>query len=782
MENPPPRRRARAVALAAALGLCAGAPRETLPGAAPPPPELALRLERALAERAGEPARTRHRNADGSPRYVNRLALEASPYLLQHAHNPVDWYPWGEEAFARARREKKPVLLSIGYSTCHWCHVMEEESFDDLEIATFLNRHYVAIKVDRERRPDVDAVYLAAAAGLGVAGGWPLSVWLTPDGRPFYVGTYFPPRDGMRGAQVGFLSLLERLRTVYDEDPERVARLGAGLASELARASRVAPGAGIPSAREIRRAVERLRADFDALHGGFGSAPKFPRSLELELLLRYHRRARDREALEIVERTLSALARGGIRDHVGGGFHRYATDAAWRIPHFEKMLTDNALLARIYVEAWQATGRDELAQVAREILEYLVREMQAPEGGFHSASDADSEGVEGRYFTWTAAELERAARDPRRARLLRAYYGVEGAARAHERHVLAVARPLAEVARELGIGEAQARAELEDGRRRLLLARRERVPPHVDRKILAAWNGLAISALARAAAALGEPAYAAAAERAARCLRDRMSAPSQGGRGARLHRSLFEGRADGDAFLDDYAFAIAGMLDLFEASRDPEWLRFAMALQAELDARFWDAEGGGYFLTADDQERLLVRPKPIDDGAEPSGNAVALENLLRLHALGGDERLRERAEQGLRAFAAPLEREPARAPRLLAALDFHTDLAKEIVIVSEGGEPEALLAVLARSFVPNRVLAVVNEGPEREELAALVPLVANKVAREGRPTAYVCEQRVCAAPTSDPGVFARQIATAAPLPEAAAAEAYAPGTPPRSAR
>jgi len=327
------------------------------------------------------------------------------------------------------------------------------------------------------------------------------------------------------------------------------------------------------------------------------------------------------------------------------------------------------------------------------------------------------------------------------------------------------------VASELGIGEAQATALLADGRARLLRARSERVPPHTDRKLLAAWNGLAISALARGALVLREPAYAAAAERAAECLRERLSVPSRAGRGARLRRSLFEGEADGDGFLDDYAFAIAGLIDLFEVARDPAWLRFAFALQAELDARFWDADGGGYFFTADDQEQLLVRPKPVSDGAEPSGNAVAIANLLRLYALGGDERLRERAEQGLRAFAAPLEREPAGAPGMLAALDFYTDLAKEIVIVTRAGDaPDALLAKLSRSFVPNRVLAVVVEGREQEELAALVPLVANKVAREGRPTAYVCERRVCALPTSDPEVFARQIATAAPLPMEAAEE------------
>jgi uncharacterized protein YyaL (SSP411 family) len=759
---------AGALALAAACCLGASAAREPLPGAAPHPAELAARLERAAASRAPDEApRTRHRRADGSPRYLNRLALEASPYLLQHAHNPVDWYPWGDEAFARAAREEKPVLVSIGYSTCHWCHVMEEESFDDLEIAEFLNRHFVAIKVDREGRPDVDAVYMAAARGLGVAGGWPLNVWLLPDRRPFYAGTYFPPRAGARGASTGFLELLERLRGVYRDQPGRVEELGAGLARELAKAPALPPGEGAPDAGALARAAARLRGDFDAQHGGFGAAPKFPRSLELELLLRYHRRSGDAQALGMVERTLDALAAGGIRDHLGGGFHRYATDAAWRVPHFEKMLYDNALLALVHLDAYQATGREDFARVAREILAYLARDLRAPEGGFYSASDADSEGVEGRYFTWTPAEVERAARDARQARLLRAYYGVGGAGSQGGRSALSVARPLAAVAGELGIPEAEAAALLEDGRAHLLRARLQRVPPHTDRKIVAAWNGLAISAFSRAALVLREPAHAAVAARAAEAIRGGLGSPSLGGRGVRLRRALFEGRADGDGFLDDYAFLGAGALDLFEASRDPAWLRFALALQAELDARFWDAAAGGYFFTADDQERLLARQKPATDGAEPSGNSAAISNLLRLHALTGDERYRERAERSLSAFAAPIARDPAGAPRLLAALDFATDRSKEIVIVSPrpGVEPEALLAALARSFVPNRVLAVVSEGDAQRELAPLVPLVAGRIAREGLPTAYVCERQVCAFPTADPEVFAGQLAPAAPLPE-----------------
>jgi len=754
------------VALWLALCPATRASADPLPGADPFPPELALRLERAASAAQAEPSSGR---GDAPPKYTNRLALEASPYLLQHAHNPVDWYPWGDEAFARAMHEGKPVLLSIGYSSCHWCHVMEQESFDDVEIATFLNQHYVAIKVDRELRPDVDSIYQAAARKLGVGGGWPLTVWLMPDRRPFYAGTYFPPRSGVRGAPTGFLELLERLRAAYRERPDRVTEAAAGLARELARSSPTPTTGALPRPRALSLAYERLAASFDEAHGGFGAAPKFPNALDLSFLLRYHRRTQDSHALAMVEATLAAMAAGGIRDQVGGGFHRYAIDRAWRIPHFEKMLYDNALLASVYLEAYQVTRRDDFAAVARGILAHLARDMQAKEGGFFAATDADSEGGEGRFYTWTPAEIDRAVGEERLGRLLRAYYGVGDAGNLGGRSVLAVQRPLSLLAAELAIPEAEAAIALEEGRRRLLRARQARVAPHTDRKLVAAWNGLAISAFSRAALVLREPVWAEIATRSAACVRDRLSSPSRGGRGARLRRALYDGRAEGDGFLDDYAFAIAGLLDLFEVSRDLDWLRFALSLQDELDARFWDADAGGYFLTGDEQEWVLVREKPLADGAEPSGNSVAVANLQRLHALTGEARFLERAERTLRTFTAAIEQEPNATPGMLAALDFHSDRAKEIVIVTARpeDEPAAFLDAVARGFLPNRVLAVVSEGAELQELARLVPLVANKTARGGRPTAYVCERWVCRQPTVDPEVFARQLAAVERLPESA---------------
>jgi uncharacterized protein YyaL (SSP411 family) len=735
----------------------AALPSTPLPGAVPHPPALAARLAAAVAARERTaPPRTRHLRGDGTPRFTNRLALEASPYLLQHAHNPVDWYPWGDEAFTRARAEGKPILLSVGYSTCHWCHVMEEESFEDEEVAAAMNRSYVAVKVDREQRPDVDGIYMAAVQAMGVGGGWPMTVWLTSDGRPFYGGTYFPPRDGERGVKIGFLTLLGRLADAYRERSDAVAAAATDVTQRIQLGLDVRPGDALPGAEALQAAYADLRSRFDAANGGFGRAPKFPRPPELEHLLRYHRRTGAADARAMVERTLEAIAAGGIHDQLGGGFHRYATDAAWRVPHFEKMLYDNALLAVAYLEAYQVTGREDFAALVRETLAYLDGDLSDPGGGFWSATDADSEGEEGRYYLWAPAELA-AVLDGDALRLATAYWAV-GVAEVDGASVLLAPRPLPVVAAEIGIEAEGAALLLASARERLLAVRAARVPPHTDRKVIAAWNGLAISAFARAAQGLREPAYAERAARAAsfigRALVD----------DGRLQRSWLAGRTSGAAFLDDYAFLIAGLLDLYEATHDPRWLADALALERTLEGHYADP-AGGFFLTADDHEALLVREKPAYDGAEPAGNSVALLNLLRLHELTGDDTFRVRAEAGLRAFAAPLAARPAGLVRMLGAVDFHDDRAKEIVVVTPGagGDADVLLDRLGASFVPNRVLAVVREGAAQDALAALVPLVAEKTARGGRPTAYVCERRVCALPTADPDELARQLARVAPL-------------------
>ena len=741
---------------------------QPLPGAPEFPPELVQKLEDAWARRANDyRPRTRHLLGDGAPKYINRLFLEPSPYLQQHAHNPVNWYPWGEEAFETARRLGRPVLLSVGYSTCHWCHVMEEESFDDEEIGRVLNENYIIIKVDREERPDVDAIYMNAVQALTGAGGWPMTVWLTPDKQPFYGGTYFPARDGDRGARVGFLTLLQQLKRVYDTQGDRVSEA----AAELTRAiqSNLAPEAqgGLPDAELLGRAAQFYRQSFDGTYGGIRRAPKFPSSLALRFLLRQQRRSGDGEFLRMASLTLEKMAAGGMYDQAGGGFHRYSTDVRWLVPHFEKMLYDNALLAVAYLEGYQASGREDFARVAREILRYVERDMTAPEGGFYSATDADSlnpegEREEGWFFTWTPAELEQVL-GAKRARLASAYYGVTSGGNFEGRSILHTPKPLDQVARELEIEPRQLEAEIAAAREQLYQARAERPKPLRDEKILTAWNGLMISAFARAALILAEPDYAERAGRAADFVLRRLR------REGRLLRSYQGGHAHLSAYLDDYAFLIAGLVDLYEATGAPRWLREAIALDRVLEQHYEDRAAGGFFMTAGDHEELLAREKPSYDGAEPSGNSVQLLNLLRLSELTTEDRYRQRAERGFKAFGAILGERPAALSEMLLAVDFYLDRPKEIVIVTPArrAQAEPFLAKLRRTFLPNHVLVVAAEGQDLAAQSELVPLLKAKVAQDGAPVAYVCEQGICELPTGDPEVFARQLskAAAAPTPD-----------------
>ena len=762
-------------------------PLAALPDAEPMPPALAARIQAALAARASRdaapavPSHTRHRNPDGSPTYTNRLILEPSPYLLQHAHNPVDWYPWGEEAFAAARRLGRPVLLSVGYSACHWCHVMEEESFEDPEIAAYLNRHYIAIKVDREERPDVDALYMNAVMLMTGRGGWPMTVWLTPEGEPFFGGTYFPPRVGVRGSRVGFFELLQQMAQSFESDPDGVAHS----AAKLARSVRESLAAREPGdfTREdavlvMETAAGAFESHFDAQSGGVRGAPKYPTSLPVRFLLRYHRRTGQDSFLHMATRTLEAMAAGGIYDHLGGGFHRYATDARWLVPHFEKMLYDNALLVPMYLEAYQASGRDDFAAVARDVLAYLARDMRAPGGGYYAATDADSiaadgvsaDGVsadgdapgrrqEGAFFTWTPAELA-AALPPDQAALAMALYDVTEAGEVDGRSVLARTRPLAEAAAHAGMSEDQARALVPGIRQTLLRARAQRPPPLRDEKILTDWNGLMISALARAAMVLGEPAYLEQATRTAGFV---LSALRRDGR---LLRSYMDGEAYIPGYLTDYALLTAGLLDLFEASGDVRWLDEAVALDRVLRERFEDQERGGFFFTSAAHGTLLTRQKPNYDGTIPSGNSVAALNLLRLHAITGDHAYLARAEALFAGLASVMLEDPARMSALLLALDFWTDAPREIVVVAPRARAEAapFLAVLGRTYVPSAVVIVTTEAEVRGALGERVPLLRGKSAQDGQVTAYVCERGRCELPTQDPRVFARQIERAAPLP------------------
>lgn len=730
-----------------------------LPGAEPFSPELEARLTGALAGKGSEyRPRTHHLETSGAPKYVNRLVLETSPYLLQHAHNPVSWYPWGDEAFETAAELGRPVLLSIGYSTCHWCHVMEAESFEDEEIAAFINSHFIPIKVDREERPDVDAVYMTAVQVLTGSGGWPMTVALTPDRRPFFAGTYFPPRDGARGMRVGFLTVLRQLHEAFWRDPQRVESSAAQLTRAVKDASQPRPPAGLPQPELLVRAAAALHGRYDPEHGGFGSAPKFPRPSTYDLLLRYWRRTRDPMALQIVVHSLQQMYRGGIYDQVGGGFHRYSVDERWLVPHFEKMLYDNAQLAMTYLEAHQASGNQELAEAARDILEYVSREMTSPEGGFYSATDADSEGHEGLFFVWQPEELSRVL-GPDRARIVSAYYGVSAGPNFEGRSILHRPRTDEEVATELGSTPEALRRELAAARTQLHAARKERIHPLLDDKILTEWNGQMISAFAKGADVLGSPEYARRAARAAEFILHEMRLE---GRLLRSHRA---GKTQHHAVLEDYAFLIAGLLDLFESTGDRRWLDEAIGLEAVLESYHLDTLAGGFFTAPSDVMGLLVRDKPFYDGAQPSGNSIAALNLLRLHELTDREHYRTLAEGTIRALASGLEGGALASPKLAVAFDFYLDQPKQIAIVKPAGQDAAeLLAAVRRAFVPNRVLVIVEEGEAAHTLATLIPWLHDKRAIDGQATAYVCTRGVCLKPTRDPEELAAQLEHAEPLP------------------
>jgi len=729
-----------------------------LPGTGPLPADVVERFEEKWRNRDPDyEPRTQYLNPDGSPKYTNRLFLETSPYLLQHAHNPVNWHPWGDEAFEKAREMDRPVLLSVGYSTCHWCHVMEEESFDNEEIARIINENYIPIKVDREVRPDVDAIYMAAVQAFSGRGGWPMTVWLTPDRKPYYAGTYFPPRAGDRGARVGFVTLLERLSGAYHEQPERVAGQADKIAAVVSRSLAPESGGSLPSRDVLEKAASYYGERFDSKWGGLEGAPKFPSSLPVSFLLRWHRRSGSEQALEMASLTLERMAAGGMHDQIGGGFHRYSTDSRWLVPHFEKMLYDNALLTVAYLEGFQATGRERFAEVARTTLRYVEREMTSPQGAFYSATDADSmtpEGhrEEGWFFTWTPEEMTEVLGEER-ARIAMAHWGVAEEGNFEGRSILHIAKTPAEVAEALELSAEKVRQAIQESRKALYEARSARPPPLRDEKILTAWNGLMISAFARASLVLDEPDYAEDARKAAGFLLEELR------RGGRLLRSFNNGEASGAAFLDDYAFLIAGLLDLYEATGELRWMREAIALDQVLAEHYEDEENGGLFATSDDHEQLLAREKPGYDGVEPSGNSVAAMNLLRLYEFTTEEAYRKRAGKTFRAFQQTLEESPAALSEMLNALDFYYDTPKQILIVAPESrrQVEPFLTELRRYFLPNRILSAVAEEEELDAHSELIPLLNQKRAIGGKATAYVCEQRVCELPTADPAVFARQI-------------------------
>ncbi len=669
---------------------------------------------------------------------ANRLKDETSPYLLQHAHNPVDWYPWGDEALRRARDENKPILLSIGYSACHWCHVMERESFENPQIAQLMNDLYVNIKVDREERPDLDAIYMEAVQAMTGQGGWPMTVFLTPDGLPFYGGTYFPPTD--RHGMPGFARVLLSVHDAYRNSHDRILQSAENLRAHLGR-SIMGHDAGTLDNSIAVAAVQGLAATFDARHGGFGGAPKFPQPMNLEFLLRYARRTGDAQALQMAGITLDRMLEGGIYDQLGGGFHRYATDEIWLVPHFEKMLYDNALLARVYLEAFQMTGNPAYRRVVEETLDYVLREMTAPEGGFYSAQDADSEGHEGKYFIWTPRQIEEilGADD---ARIVCAYYGMTEGGNFEGANILHLARSAEEVAARHGISADAVREIVARARPALLSAREGRIKPGRDDKVLTAWNGLMLRAFAEAARALGRADYRAVAERNAAFLLDRMS------RDGRLLRTYKDGSAKLNGYLEDYASLALGLLSLYQLTFEPRWFAASRELAEAMVRHFWDTQDGGFFTTSDDHETLISRPKDLFDNAVPSGNSMAVEALLLLSALSGNQEYAGYAERTLHQLSGVMARAPGAFGRLLSALELELATPTEVAIAGDlnAAQTQALLRVVSGAYLPTVVTAVTRPGA----LEAGIALLDGRTPVDGRPAAYVCRRFACRRPVTTP--------------------------------
>ena len=678
----------------------------------------------------------------GEPRRANRLLQEKSPYLLQHAYNPVDWFPWGEEAFAKAKREDKPVLLSVGYSTCYWCHVMEQESFANPEIASLMNALVVPIKVDREERPDIDAIYMAAVQAMSGSGGWPMTVFLTPEGKPFWGGTYLPPEDrwGRPGLPTVLRSIAEAWRTKRGE----VLEASEALTQHIQASPQGDAGAALTE-DVLTDAARQIGAEYDDAFGGFGPAPKFPRAHSLSFLLRVWSRTKEPRLLEMVESTLQAMARGGLHDQLGGGFHRYSTDRQWLVPHFEKMLYDQALLARAALEAFQVTGHPAYAELARDVFEYVLRDLRDPGGAFYSAEDAGEVGQEGEFYVFRPEEID-AALGADEAKLFKTFYGVTAEGNFERgQSILHVAQPLEAMAASFGVSADDARARLAAARGTLLAARGRRQRPHRDEKILTDWNGLMIAALAYGARVLEEPRYAEAARQAGDFLLQHVR-----GRGELLHRYR-DGQAGIPGFLDDYAFLAWGLTDLYEATLDARWLAEAKRLTSEMVRLFWDEERGGFFLSGELNERLIAKTRELYDGALPSGNSVAALNLVRLGQLTMDKPLQTRAQRLFEAFSGQVAQAPHAFPQFLIALDRWLGPSQEIVIAGDpaAADTRAMLQAVHQRFLPRAVLVLHPTGEAASAIEALVPFVETQQPQGGKATAYVCENYLCNLPTTE---------------------------------
>ncbi|MCE8422726.1 MAG: thioredoxin domain-containing protein [Candidatus Methanoperedens sp.] len=677
-------------------------------------------------------------------RCANRLIQEKSPYLLQHAHNPVDWFPWGTEAFETARREDKPIFLSIGYSTCHWCHVMEKESFEDDDVAKAMNDAFVNIKVDREERPDLDSIYMTACMTMTGSSGWPLNLILTPDKKPFFASTYIPKES--RFGRIGILEIVPKIINIWKQNRSDVIQMAHEVVSAISDSS-------IPEREDLNEdtlheTYGMLLDAFDEMHGGFGDSPKFPTPHNLTFLLRYWHRTGDKMALFMVEKTLSAMRNGGIYDQIGYGFHRYSTDTGWLVPHFEKMLYDQALIAMAYIEAYQATGKEEYSITAKEIFSYVLRDMTSPEGGFYSAEDADSEGEEGKFYLWTEEEIKGAAGEE--SEFIKKVFNVDtggnfGEGKSTKKNILHLKRRLDEIARKLKTPEAEFYEHLLFLRAKLLSAREKRVHPHKDDKIMTDWNGLMIAALAKGAQAFDEPYYARAAIGAADFIISKMHDKE----GFLYHRYR-DGENAVKGFLDDYAFFISGLIEIYEATFEVNYLKEAIDLMDYLLINFWD-EDGGFYLTANDAENNLVRKKVIYDGATPSGNSVAMLNLLRLGRITADPGFEKKAELIAKHFSGTVAKMPFAFTNFMTALDFAIGPSSEVVIVgdTQGKDTRAMLHALGKAFYPDKVVIFRPAGTGSSEIVRLAGYLKNMSSREGKATAYVCQNYSCKFPTID---------------------------------
>jgi uncharacterized protein len=701
--------------------------------------------------------------------YTNRLIHEKSPYLLLHAHNPVDWYPWGEEAFAKAKRENKPIFLSVGYYTCHWCHVMERESYSNPAIAELLNRWFVSIKVDREERPDIDNEYMSFVQATTGSGGWPMNVFLTPDLKPFFGGTYFPPEN--KYGATGLRTLLPRIAQLWSKQQMEIMHSADTITQKLQQAvsSGVGNGSGLLPAAQLDKTYEQIRLSYDSAHGGFGEAPLFPRPVVPDFLLRYWSRTGKKDALDMVLNNLRSMAAGGVHDQIGGGFHRYSTDGQWRVPHFEKMLYDQAQLATLYTEAYQATNDPFYANVARNILDFALREMRSPEGAFYSALDADSslekgksEHGEGVFYVWTTVEIEQVL-GKEAASIFNFCYGVEAGGNVPSgqgiegwlkgKNVLYESHSLGDGAKKFGKTDAQISQILTDAKQKLFAYRSLRPTPPVDTKIITSWNGLMISALAKASQVLDEPRYLEAGNRAKSFLEAHLYQAASG----KLKRRYRAGSAEIDGFLDDYTFLNQGLLDLYEASFDVQLLSWATRLQQTQDHLFWDVNQGGYFTTSGRDQSILLRTREAYDGVEPSPNSVAAMNLLRLWQITDQADYKSKADKTLVAFGSGLEQRPEAMPYMISALGFGLAKPRQIVIAGVPGaeDTRALLRLVWQRYLPNRVLLLVDGAEGQKQLARWVPSLATVTRKQGRATAYICENYVCNLPTADPPTVAR---------------------------